>query len=548
MTAISQQLTFGDWSRGWIAKPDPWELPPDALGYAQNANLRNGRIEPITGLGGPVSGASGRGPYRFLHRFDEVVVPDEGVQGGEYWFASAQAVFAVPVTRYVPEPDQWMDELIFLPAFQDDVAPGIAVVVDDGTPTPLVTLLGVPAPELPPALSMSAGPITAVDVNYVYTYVDVLGYESAPSPPTSTFDLNSEQVTVEVTPHPDYPQIKGYRLYRGVNGTYQLVTEWDAPTVTVIDDKPNDDLGKVLTTAGKSMPPLLHGLAFGNYNDEWAGFWGSQFFRSLAGQPDNWDPSGINIGARITAAIGTDYGWLVLTESAAHLITGSGAASTVIKDYAPYGCPYGASFTYAKTNVGWVWWSRQGLVAWSGAAFTLLTKAAFSDAQVALLQPDGTDVMALKGAFVDGEYRLFHGCGCLRVDLRDGVPVFTTACISADAVHVDQMGALYVADNDRNDVRPWKDGEPMILVVQTGEYVAPSQADRFHVHGARIRHSGGSLMAQWYQGETKHGPELPVPANGLLWCPRDAWDRTSLELWGTATIHAITVNPFSEGV
>lgn len=141
--------------------------------------------------------------------------------------------------------------------------------------------VGVPAPVTAPTIKVTnEGSATDLDADsrvYVMTYVNAIGYESAPGPtsgdPVHIVDTSAvtivapklTDVRYHATPYGqniihDYVPIVSARIYRTNTGTaetgYQLVREVNLSTVTqLFDDIPSTELGELLITDSWDVPP-----------------------------------------------------------------------------------------------------------------------------------------------------------------------------------------------------------------------------------------------------------------------------------------------------
>lgn len=167
--------------------------------------------------------------------------------------------------RYVPGPVWGSNQKLYM-----SKATGGLYLYHGGTERQL----GVPAPILAPVvaaeeLSSGGTPPTTLDTEsrvYVYTWVNSLGEESAPSPPSAIvnvdiFDTGTQSVEVSsLTTYTgsDYFPITKVRIYRLAVGNetsgYFFVTELTAGTTTFIDTVDGSELGEELITNGWSTP------------------------------------------------------------------------------------------------------------------------------------------------------------------------------------------------------------------------------------------------------------------------------------------------------
>lgn len=99
--------------------------------------------------------------------------------------------------------------------------------------------------------------------SWEYTYVNKLGHEGPPSPPTGTYFIGPGIITTlsgfNNSPEADYG-IVSMNLYRAVTGTTTTAFQFEAnlpiPTTTYIDTLLDSQLGEVITTELYSLPPV----------------------------------------------------------------------------------------------------------------------------------------------------------------------------------------------------------------------------------------------------------------------------------------------------
>jgi len=95
---------------------------------------------------------------------------------------------------------------------------------------------------------------------YVYTHVNDLGEESAPSPVTPMLELDQrDTVNLSAAPPPPGRHITAYRVYRSTVGTvgaaFQFIAEGPAPSPVWTDNVPLSAAGEVLPTTTWAEPP-----------------------------------------------------------------------------------------------------------------------------------------------------------------------------------------------------------------------------------------------------------------------------------------------------
>jgi hypothetical protein len=508
MPAVVAKVELKEWSAGLNNRLDAWKIAPNALTVAENVVLRDGRLQPLKGLGSSVQAvASGTKAIWKL---------------GNNWITSTSRRWHVP----------WQTSYLI------HMESGGACQLTDGTTT---ETLGLARPTVAlTATNAAAGNITADNITWVYTWTSALGQESGPSPPSNELDLSGRSVSFSALGTPP-AGATGWKLYRSLAGVY-LLQQTGTVTGGVASAPANDNtlnlsLGTPILTEDASPPPNFSGLAQGTYLGKVGAFLNNKFYQSNAGAPWAWPTAPIELPSNIVAAFGSSVGWVVLTADRPYFISGEDLSTR--KDEAPnvYGCAAAHSMT--KTHGGWIWWADEGLVMWrEGSGFELLSAGALDDEDVAAYST--TDMV---GAFTNGELVLFHTGGALRCDLRSGTPVFTTSTVTTAGAHVTTDGTLYVVDGTA--IKQWAAGSNLTMRCRTKEFCADSTRDRLHVHGAQVRHDG-TVTAKWYASGTQHGGDLTLTSGaGDTYCriKPGAWHRIALELSSSEPIYEVTINP-----
>lgn len=95
---------------------------------------------------------------------------------------------------------------------------------------------------------------------YVYTHVNDLGEESAPSPVSAMVELGQKDVaTLSVAPPPSGRDVALFRVYRSnvgsVGAAFQFIAEGPVTTTTWTDNVPSSAAGEVLPTMTWAEPP-----------------------------------------------------------------------------------------------------------------------------------------------------------------------------------------------------------------------------------------------------------------------------------------------------
>lgn len=180
-------------------------------------------------------------------------------------------------------------------------------VVDTTTCSVEYARLGIPMPHVTPVVSYITQPDKSVETsarNYVYTYVNWLGEESAPSYASSMLVVNDGQaVTVSgwEAPSGEY-RVESVRVYRLVTGfrtgaekeqdivsDYLLLTEVPISQSHIVDTTKDEGLGQALATREVREPPAdLKGIVAVDNTNVLAGFSGNKVYFSKNHQPWNW--------------------------------------------------------------------------------------------------------------------------------------------------------------------------------------------------------------------------------------------------------------------
>lgn len=138
---------------------------------------------------------------------------------------------------------------------------------------------------------------TIVYTSYVYTFVNDVGEESAPSDPSPTVKRNVNSSVVVTTPTTvpsglDEYEIQKKRIYRAVTGAtgsvFRFVAEVDLADEEFVDNLPDEELGEVLETEGWDLPPADLRNILALPNGIMVGSSGNQLCLSVSGHPHAW--------------------------------------------------------------------------------------------------------------------------------------------------------------------------------------------------------------------------------------------------------------------
>lgn len=173
-----------------------------------------------------------------------------------------------------------------------------------------------------------------VATSYVYTFVNDIGEESAPSPVSATV-LRPDGVSITVTSPTAVPSgissdygITTKRIYRAVTGAggsiFRFVAEIPLGTADYVDTLPDTDLGEELESEGWELPPAdLRGI-LALPNGVMAGFRRNQLCLSAQNRPHAWPVAfRQNTDTDIVGIAAIDTTVVIVTKSFPYIAIGS---------------------------------------------------------------------------------------------------------------------------------------------------------------------------------------------------------------------------------
>jgi hypothetical protein len=241
--------------------------------------------------------------------------------------------------------------------------------------------------------------VTQTPTSYVYTFVNDLGEESAPSPPSSTI-LKDDGTAITVTTATSVPTsmsdeygITTKRIYRAVitnTGTqFQFVAEIPLAQEDFVDDLTDGQLGEVLESELFELPPDdLRGI-IALPNGVMAGFSKNQLCFSVQNRPHAWPVEWrLNTDTEIVAIGNIDTTVIIGTKAFPYLAIGNDpSAYSMTKLEVPQACVSKRSLAYL-TAIGVVFASPDGLIAITGnGQVRNLTETIFTRKQWQALRP-----------------------------------------------------------------------------------------------------------------------------------------------------------------
>jgi len=235
--------------------------------------------------------------------------------------------------------------------------------------------------------------------SYVYTFVNDIGEESAPSPASATI-LRPDGLTVTVSTPVAVPSgidaayaITTKRIYRAATGNtgtqFLFVAEIPLATATYDDVLTDAQLGEVLESTGWDLPPDdLEGI-LALPNGIMVGFRRNQLCFSAQNRPHAWPPLyRLNTDTDIVGIANVDNTVVIGTQSFVYVAIGNDPATySMSKFEVPYAAVSKQGFAYL-TGIGVVFPGTDGLMAVQGVGQVRnLTDGVFTLRQWKALDP-----------------------------------------------------------------------------------------------------------------------------------------------------------------
>ena len=321
--------------------------------------------------------------------------------------------------------------------------------------------------------------------SYVYTFVNDLGEESAPSLPSATV-VRPDGVSATVTTPTSLPtgisvdyNIATKRIYRAATGNtgtaFLFVAEIPLATADYVDVLTDAELGEVLPSDIWALPPDdLRGI-LALPNGIMVGFRRNQLCFSATNQPHAWPVEyRLNTDTDIVGIGNIDNTVVIGTESFVYVATGNDpAAYSMGKFEVPYACMSKRSFAYL-TGIGVVFAGTNGLMAVAGLGQVRnLTDSVFTDTQWKALDPS-----SMRGVAHNDIYFMFWDAGatqgCYAIDMKATGFGVVPMSFHASAAYVDPVGDTMFLALDY-DVEP---DDPSLPFPPT----TPPYIDGTHVH------------------------------------------------------------------
>lgn len=315
--------------------------------------------------------------------------------------------------------------------------------------------------------SGSSSVVLSTATSYVYTFVNDLDQESAPSPASATV-LRPDGLAITVTTPVAIPSgmsstygIDTKRIYRAVTGNlgtvFRFVAELPLATADYIDELTDSELGETLLSELWALPPAdLKGI-IALPNGVMAGFSKNQLCFSAQNYPHAWPVEyRLNTDTDIVGIGNVDTTVVVGTQSFVYSASGNDpAAYSMSKFEVPYACTSKRSIAYL-TGIGVVFAGPDGLMAVTGPGQVRnLTDPVFTREQWQALNPS-----SIHGVAHNDVYWMFWESGSLRgcygLDMKQNGAGVIQMAFHAAAAHVDpiedKMYLVLDEDNEPDDV------------------------------------------------------------------------------------------------
>lgn len=432
------------------------------------------------------------------------------------------------------------------------------------------------------SISLSAaGPLNESTItNYVYTFINEFGEESAPSPPSNPVNVGKDLETtltgfstnvVGGSPANANYGIIGYRLYRAVTGTldtqYQLVTPYDQNYVTVggitdvlpvdtstwtpdvgttRDKSLDDELGEVLQSTDWLEPPtdarnivaLPNGIMLLSKDNV---IYPSVQFRPHA-YPESYQ---LATDFPIVAMSSIETTAVVMTQESTYLVVGSDPSQLSMSLISSvYPCVQKRSVARWR-EFGVVYACRQGLVAITSAGAKLLTENHITEREWANYYPE-----TMQGVIYQDTYFGFYtNAGsetqCVAFDLRDGGIGFIDLDVGSSASFVEPLSEnLYIVQNS-NELKTWNTGSNLTYEWKSKDYLLPypTSFECAQLKGRDPGAFGTTVTVNFYANQS--GTPFftkSVSNDSEFLLPATVCRELEVELIGTARINQIEVS------
>lgn len=376
------------------------------------------------------------------------------------------------------------------------------------------------------------------DRSYVFTWVDVLGQESSPSPPSDLLVVPpNKNVLISGLPteypHEGYAQVIAKRLYRTVTseaGTeWQVIADIPAEEDSFLDSRPDEEALSSLPSASWDPPPSgLRGLlaCAGGF---FAGFAGKTVYFSAPAFPHAWPPEyAVSCDADIVGLETIGNTIYVFTDARPELIVATDPSMSERAAVAySQGCVSPRSIIRAAGGVFFA--SPDGICQILGGDLLVLTSPLISKEQWRALQSDSSGLFCPEDtifSMYDDVLFVFAKGGALTFDTaRPELGIVYLSHRATAAHNVFEEDALYLASDGQ--LLQWAGGNTPLPWIWRSKMILFPSAYRFR--RARVRHTGEATLRllsaskQVYEITRQTEKSFLLPAMS-----RDAWWRVEL--------------------
>lgn len=311
--------------------------------------------------------------------------------------------------------------------------------------------------------SGSSSVVLSTATSYVYTFVNDLDQESAPSPASATI-LRPDGLSVTVSTPVAIPSgvsadygINKKRIYRAATGNlgtvFRFVAEINLATAEYIDELTDSELGETLISELWALPPAdLEGI-LALPNGIMAGFSKNQLCLSAQNYPHAWPVEyRLNTDTDIVGIGNIDTTVVIGTQSFVYVASGNDpAAYSMSKFEVPYACSSKRSIAYL-VGIGVVFAGPDGLMAVTGPGQVRnLTDPVFTREQWQELNPE-----SMRGVAHNDVYWLFWESGsergCFGLDMKSTGAGVVRMAFHAAAAYVDPIeDKMYLVLDEGNE-------------------------------------------------------------------------------------------------
>lgn len=451
---------------GVAPKLDPLALPEPMAQQAENCRISSGKLEAFKA---PLQVYDPTTPnVRTIYRFGQAENSDT-----DYWFSSQNVVdFVKGAIANDTEERTFYTGDGYPKVTKSDMAL-------TSRPYPANSYrLGTPAPSMAPVVAVSGSPSSPTAIAetrfYVFTYVDVLGGESAPSEPSNEVTFyDGQTASIQIGGVPAGPfNVTHKRIYRTSVGSasteYLFVAEVPVATGAYDDTVDAANLGELLPSLEYALlPDDARGLA-SMPNGMMAAHTKYDVYFCVPFKPYAY-PVGYmqTVDYPIVGQASFGSSLAVLTTGVPYIMSGTDPSSISVEKLAvPYACLSKRSIVSALGGV--VYASPDGLVSIDHGGPKVLTEPYFTRREWQALNP-----ASMLCAVWDERVFMFYDTGTVKGGyILDGEGL-TTTDVHATAAFTDSVtGSLFLCVDDK--IVKWDAGLQGSFIWRSRRVMAPA--------------------------------------------------------------------------